>query len=169
MHVPLLGIMHDFHSPATISHITFQFRSTSKLRTLCFVLVARLNHHYHCIPLSCTTGDRTVSQNIAPRCQQPKDDGPCEGYFVKYYFNTRNLRCEQTVYGGCEGNANRFDSKAECESTCELSGSQLVTRLSYRVVHRFRIFSLLNFPMFVGDYYLVIHIYPPASHDINLK
>ena len=35
-----------------------------------------------------------------------------------YYFNTESGQCEQFVYGGCEGNANRFSSMEECQGMC---------------------------------------------------
>lgn len=35
-----------------------------------------------------------------------------------WYYNATTKKCEQFVYGGCEGNGNRFESKIECESNC---------------------------------------------------
>lgn len=35
-----------------------------------------------------------------------------------WYFKSSTRRCEYFDYGGCEGNANRFQSAEECERTC---------------------------------------------------
>lgn len=50
------------------------------------------------------------------RCSLPKAAGFCRGYFQSWYFDGE--ACTEFVYGGCQGNANRFPSKAECESAC---------------------------------------------------
>jgi hypothetical protein len=44
--------------------------------------------------------------------------GPCEAYIPSFYFNAVTGQCERFVYGGCDGNGNRFDALEECEATC---------------------------------------------------
>lgn len=51
-------------------------------------------------------------------CQLKKDSGPCLAYLEMYFFNYDTRRCEKFVYGGCQGNGNRFQSIEECENTC---------------------------------------------------
>jgi len=51
-------------------------------------------------------------------CELAADAGPCEDFADKWFFDVQTKRCEQFTYGGCEGNENRFSSKAECERTC---------------------------------------------------
>ncbi|XP_055949212.1 papilin-like isoform X1 [Argiope bruennichi] len=51
-------------------------------------------------------------------CELPKDEGPCDKPTVQWYYNKENSRCEQFYYGGCKGNANRFESRRECEKSC---------------------------------------------------
>jgi len=51
-------------------------------------------------------------------CQLPLDPGWCKAYFPSWGFNVRTGRCEQFIYGGCGGNANRFKTQAECERIC---------------------------------------------------
>ena len=51
-------------------------------------------------------------------CALPADAGPCEGYFPHYFHNDTTGQCELFVWGGCEGNANRFETLAECEAAC---------------------------------------------------
>jgi len=52
----------------------------------------------------------------ADRCSLPKAAGFCRGFFQSWYFDGE--ACTEFVYGGCQGNANRFPSKEECESAC---------------------------------------------------
>merc|ERR1712062_651925 len=55
------------------------------------------------------------SNNI---CSLSKDPGPCRGMFRRFYFNKETSQCEQFIYGGCDGNANRFGSIADCQNAC---------------------------------------------------
>ena len=45
-------------------------------------------------------------------CSLPQKPGPnelsCRAYIPRYFYNSRTGRCEFFVYGGCNGNANRF-------------------------------------------------------------
>ncbi|XP_046577618.1 carboxypeptidase inhibitor SmCI-like [Haliotis rubra] len=51
-------------------------------------------------------------------CQLPKDTGPCRAYIPQYYFNSKTCLCEKFVYGGCGGNANRFETLEDCRRRC---------------------------------------------------
>ncbi|EDV99167.1 PI-actitoxin-Afv2a [Drosophila grimshawi] len=51
-------------------------------------------------------------------CLQPMVSGRCFGHVESYAYNPLQRRCESFIYGGCGGNENRFDSKAECEYNC---------------------------------------------------
>ncbi|KAH9509809.1 Mambaquaretin-1 [Bulinus truncatus] len=51
-------------------------------------------------------------------CSLPVDSGPCDGLFIKYYYNTQSNTCESFNYGGCQGNANKFDTIRECKRRC---------------------------------------------------
>ncbi|OQR71707.1 papilin-like, partial [Tropilaelaps mercedesae] len=55
------------------------------------------------------------SQDI---CQLPTIKGRCGGAYRLWTYDARRDVCKQFEYGGCKGNANRFDSKADCESRC---------------------------------------------------
>ncbi|XP_063427168.1 papilin-like [Mytilus trossulus] len=52
-------------------------------------------------------------------CSLPKDQGPCEGYFKKWYYNAATGKCEKFIYGGCKGNGNRFNRYRGCMKTCK--------------------------------------------------
>jgi len=60
------------------------------------------------------------SQNV---CLLPQLKGPCNGNFSQWYFNDATKECQEFIYGGCQGNANRFSSKETCLDSC-LSQSQ---------------------------------------------
>ncbi|XP_044011690.1 papilin isoform X3 [Aphidius gifuensis] len=51
-------------------------------------------------------------------CNLPAEAGPCRGVFPKYYYDRNSRSCRQFLYGGCDGNANRFSTLPECESVC---------------------------------------------------
>ena len=53
-------------------------------------------------------------------CTLEPETGPCRAYFPKYYFNAKTGKCEKFVYGGCQGNGNRFDTEEQCYGTCDV-------------------------------------------------
>lgn len=53
------------------------------------------------------------------RCHQPMVKGPCRAYFPRYYYSAEENRCQMFIYGGCDGNENRFDREEDCEKACK--------------------------------------------------
>jgi len=51
-------------------------------------------------------------------CYLPSDSGTCDAYLTSYYYDRVSRRCEQFVWTGCGGNANRFTSLGDCEQRC---------------------------------------------------
>ena len=51
-------------------------------------------------------------------CELPPEEGPCDAYFEQYFYNSTSETCEEFIYGGCEGNENRFASVEECKKNC---------------------------------------------------
>ncbi|EZA46407.1 Papilin [Ooceraea biroi] len=51
-------------------------------------------------------------------CFLPKIAGPCEGYHPKWYYDADRKQCGQFIYGGCLGNANKFETREECAELC---------------------------------------------------
>ena len=47
------------------------------------------------------------------------DSGTCRAHITFYYYDSIQKKCVQFNYGGCEGNANRFDLLEDCQETCE--------------------------------------------------
>ncbi|CAJ0573076.1 unnamed protein product, partial [Mesorhabditis spiculigera] len=63
-----------------------------------------------------------VLNRIPERCAHEKEPGFGGGYNVLWYFNTKNLRCEQFIYQGSGGNPNRFVSITACQHQCSSEG-----------------------------------------------
>ncbi|MED6240402.1 hypothetical protein ATANTOWER_020598 [Ataeniobius toweri] len=51
-------------------------------------------------------------------CLLRQDPGRCQEYTTKWFFDIVQNKCGQFWYGGCEGNANRFQTREECEKLC---------------------------------------------------
>lgn len=71
----------------------------------------------HTTATSVTTSSSTVSP-IHDICQQSYETGPCRGYFPRWYYSRDDNSCKQFIYGGCDGNSNRFETRGECETRC---------------------------------------------------
>ncbi|XP_067857044.1 collagen alpha-6(VI) chain-like [Heptranchias perlo] len=51
-------------------------------------------------------------------CALNRDEGTCQDYDVKWFFDQVLQACTRFWYGGCGGNQNRFDTQEECEASC---------------------------------------------------
>nr|CAB3262578.1 uncharacterized protein LOC100180559 [Phallusia mammillata] len=70
-------------------------------------------------PLGCPVIVRVAPTGSETVCLLPRDSGPCRGRFPKYHFNQHTQACELFTYGGCEGNANNFETPAQCQQMCD--------------------------------------------------
>lgn len=61
---------------------------------------------------------RITIYSAAAACFLPKIAGPCEGYHPKWYYDAERKQCGQFIYGGCLGNANKFETREECAELC---------------------------------------------------
>lgn len=58
-----------------------------------------------------------VRENLPEKCLIKPDKGPCKAIFWKYYFNPKTNKCEEFLYGGCDGVV-PFETREECQATC---------------------------------------------------
>eukprot|EP01026_Neomeris_dumetosa_P083210 TRINITY_DN962_c0_g1_i1.p6 TRINITY_DN962_c0_g1~~TRINITY_DN962_c0_g1_i1.p6 ORF type:complete len:174 (-),score=20.70 TRINITY_DN962_c0_g1_i1:710-1231(-) len=54
-------------------------------------------------------------------CFLPMKTGSCRAFFALYYYEPEINDCIQFVYGGCDGNANRFQTYDDCIQCCQQS------------------------------------------------
>jgi hypothetical protein len=52
-------------------------------------------------------------------CSEKPDPGFCRAYFEMYHYDPETDSCKMFVYGGCDGNENKFKSMEDCEETCQ--------------------------------------------------
>ncbi|AUX22478.1 uncharacterized protein SOCEGT47_029810 [Sorangium cellulosum] len=51
-------------------------------------------------------------------CTLPQEVGPCKAAIRAYWHDPATGVCMPFIYGGCEGNANRFDTREACQEAC---------------------------------------------------
>ncbi|XP_064166593.1 tissue factor pathway inhibitor a [Anguilla rostrata] len=51
-------------------------------------------------------------------CALKMNEGTCKALKERFYFDVDTRRCQRFQYGGCNGNANNFESLEECEKMC---------------------------------------------------
>ncbi|XP_019480272.1 PREDICTED: tissue factor pathway inhibitor 2 [Hipposideros armiger] len=56
--------------------------------------------------------------NNAEVCLLPAEVGPCRARIPSFYYDRYTQSCREFMYGGCEGNANNFESREACEDAC---------------------------------------------------
>uniref|UniRef100_A0AC35TN92 Kunitz/Bovine pancreatic trypsin inhibitor domain protein n=1 Tax=Rhabditophanes sp. KR3021 TaxID=114890 RepID=A0AC35TN92_9BILA len=66
----------------------------------------------------CVTAIAPKVQTLPTQCLFDRDEGFGNEYHPIYYFNSKNLRCEQMVYKGKGGNANFFPNLRNCLEIC---------------------------------------------------
>ncbi|KAJ6649893.1 Kunitz-type serine protease inhibitor bitisilin-3 [Pseudolycoriella hygida] len=71
-------------------------------------------------------------------CPLPADSGSCYASFDRYYFDAAKNECLLFTYGGCEGNANNFETTDTIKCHTQIFYRQVIwlglkTLLSYEV------------------------------------
>lgn len=61
----------------------------------------------------------TAIPTTADFCDEPRADGNCSSFKIRWHFNSNLGECLPFVYSGCEGNSNNFLDKEKCESVCK--------------------------------------------------
>ena len=99
-------------------------------------------------------------------CDLPPETGPCKRNLRQYYFDRASGQCKTFTYGGCLGNANRFQTETECKIKCGGKFNfilSFVTLLNFvfrwRKLYHNIFFTLHNFtgcPQFCTSHYLPV-------------
>uniref|UniRef100_A0A8C9CGY6 BPTI/Kunitz inhibitor domain-containing protein n=1 Tax=Phocoena sinus TaxID=42100 RepID=A0A8C9CGY6_PHOSS len=55
-------------------------------------------------------------------CKLPAVRGPCKASLHRYFYNSTSIECEPFTYGGCQGNANNFETTEICVRVCKPPG-----------------------------------------------
>lgn len=51
-------------------------------------------------------------------CTLPRDEGPCDTWKVRFYYDSASGKCTEFWYGNCQGNANNFLTLEACQRQC---------------------------------------------------
>ena len=51
-------------------------------------------------------------------CTLPKVPGPCNAFFVRWWYDQQKEICSSFIYGGCQGNNNNFQTEGVCRAIC---------------------------------------------------
>lgn len=84
-------------------------------------------------PSSAGTGNTTSEAGASPgaagetglggagsdACDLPIDPGPCDAAIFIFAYDKEMGKCRPFTYGGCEGNANRFETLKACHEQCQ--------------------------------------------------
>ena len=57
--------------------------------------------------------------SLVDLCSLPVVIGSYRAAFPRWFYNSTSQRCESFTYGGCEGNANQFETRELCENACQ--------------------------------------------------
>lgn len=65
-------------------------------------------------------GERTPAAELpAAFCTLPDDPGRCRAAIRRWRWDSEAGRCVEFVWGGCDGNANRFETSEACEAAAQ--------------------------------------------------
>ncbi len=92
--------------------------------------------------------------NSSEFCSLVPDTGICRAYLKRWAFIKSDGKCKEFVYGGCNGNSNRFMTEEECLKVCGkkfwiLSNNSKVLKISLvflsvtKMVRNLSLFTIL--------------------------
>ncbi|XP_029984267.1 papilin b, proteoglycan-like sulfated glycoprotein isoform X2 [Sphaeramia orbicularis] len=68
--------------------------------------------------LGCPEYQPPVQTPTSDVCSLPRDDGPCDTWAVRFYYDSGTGKCTEFWFGGCHGNGNNFVTMDACQRRC---------------------------------------------------
>uniref|UniRef100_A0A3B4X4E1 BPTI/Kunitz inhibitor domain-containing protein n=1 Tax=Seriola lalandi dorsalis TaxID=1841481 RepID=A0A3B4X4E1_SERLL len=94
----------------------------------------RFKTQRECETVCVTPGGR--EDVISPQCQLDADAGlQCEDYVQAWFYDKNIAACTPFWYGGCGGNANRFNTEHECFQTCGTNSKSCLQPTTSLLLH----------------------------------
>jgi len=63
--------------------------------------------------------NQTMGPSLVPdSCLLPRAEGPCSERQARWFYDQSERRCMPFYYGGCQGNANNYESEDACQQSC---------------------------------------------------
>ncbi|XP_072489716.1 WAP four-disulfide core domain protein 8-like [Notamacropus eugenii] len=85
-----------------------------------------IEKHQCRIDFHCKQNKKCCFYSCGQKCIDPKADlcemtpevGPCNEFYLRWFYSIEARTCKYFFYSGCKGNGNSFPSKKSCEETC---------------------------------------------------
>lgn len=71
-------------------------------------------------------------------CRMPREIGDCKEFTERWYYDSSDEECRAFLFGGCNGNANNFDTLDACRSRCQSSTSPAIPDSAKPIDEEFR-------------------------------
>lgn len=87
--------------------------------------------------LSCGLSYKKRASPVLEQCSFPKAEGACFEYHRRFYHDSKDGRCKEFVYKGCNGNENNYLTLHECKTKCGYNKSGTLPDIcKFPVVHK---------------------------------
>ncbi|KAG7255330.1 hypothetical protein CRUP_012144 [Coryphaenoides rupestris] len=62
------------------------------------------------------------TKDYTERCAVAPEAGPCRAAFPRFFYQPSSASCHSFIYGGCQGNKNRYETLGDCVAQCDARG-----------------------------------------------
>jgi hypothetical protein len=105
---------------------------------------------------------------ITDICGLRPETGRCRERHIKWFYNGTTSRCERFIYGGCDGNPNKFDTQDECDSFCAEGSGEITVDIDVSGVDSCKyIFCLGECHLYILTKQIWLQLIPPLLNDKN--
>ncbi|XP_030588279.1 kunitz-type serine protease inhibitor bitisilin-3 [Archocentrus centrarchus] len=78
----------------------------------------RFQNEKDCLRNCSANSENVYPKNATKACLFKKENGGCNGKYLRYYYDSVNYKCRKFIWTGCLGNGNRFFDYLSCNATC---------------------------------------------------